>query len=203
MGEPEALRKPAEARSGRRLEPFEPLGDVVAWPALLLMKAATAVIGADAAFRWLGECLALLPGPVGVLARRRFYRRVLPRWGRNVTVNFGSILVHRSLEIEDDVYIGRYCLVGGDRIGRGAMLADYVRVVAGSHGIDAGSPIRYQPSTYWSVKIGEESWIATGAVVLADVGAGAVVGANSVVTRPIEDEMIAAGNPARDLHRRR
>jgi glycosyltransferase involved in cell wall biosynthesis len=45
--------------------------------------------------------------------------------------------------------------------------------------------------------VGEGAWIGTGAIILADVGKGTVVAAGSVVTKPLPDNVIAAGAPAR------
>jgi acetyltransferase-like isoleucine patch superfamily enzyme len=41
------------------------------------------------------------------------------------------------------------------------------------------------------------SWIGSNAVVMADVGAGCIVGAGAVVTRPLPPRVLAAGVPAR------
>ncbi len=50
--------------------------------------------------------------------------------------------------------------------------------------------------------VGKDAWIGTGAVLLPDVeiGEGAVVGANSVVTRSVPAYSIVAGAPARRVN---
>jgi acetyltransferase-like isoleucine patch superfamily enzyme len=52
------------------------------------------------------------------------------------------------------------------------------------------------------VRIGAGAWIGSTAVVMADVGCHSVVGAGSVVTRPLPDYVIAAGAPARIIRSR-
>jgi virginiamycin A acetyltransferase len=52
------------------------------------------------------------------------------------------------------------------------------------------------------VTIGAGSWIGSGAIVLADVGRNCVIGAGSVVTKPIPDNVVAVGNPARVISSR-
>lgn len=49
--------------------------------------------------------------------------------------------------------------------------------------------------------VGKDAWIGTGAVLLPDmeIGEGAVVGANSVVTRSVPAYSIVAGAPARHI----
>jgi len=47
------------------------------------------------------------------------------------------------------------------------------------------------------VEIGENSWLGNGTILLADVGARCIVGAGTVVTKPLPDGVIAVGNPAR------
>jgi maltose O-acetyltransferase len=49
------------------------------------------------------------------------------------------------------------------------------------------------------VEIGSDVWVGGGAIILPGVriGARAVIGAGSVVTRDIPDNVFAAGNPCR------
>jgi hypothetical protein len=66
------------------------------------------------------------------------------------------------------------------------------------HGIERlDLPVREQPGTWPRVTIGRDSWIGDRAVVLADVGRHCVIGAGSVVTRPLPDYAIAVGVPAK------
>ena len=53
-----------------------------------------------------------------------------------------------------------------------------------------------QPGERRLVRIGEGTWVGSAAVVMADVGRHCVIGAGSVVTKPIPDYSIAAGVPA-------
>jgi acetyltransferase-like isoleucine patch superfamily enzyme len=69
---------------------------------------------------------------------------------------------------------------------------------AAQHGIERlDIPIREQPGTWPRIIIGRDSWIGDRAVVAADVGKHCVIGAGSVVTRPIPDYAIAVGVPAK------
>jgi acetyltransferase-like isoleucine patch superfamily enzyme len=60
------------------------------------------------------------------------------------------------------------------------------------------------PTSKGDVVIGHDVWIGAGATILSGVhiGNGAVVGANSVVTKAVRPYAIAVGNPAREVRRR-
>ena len=78
------------------------------------------------------------------------------------------------------------------------LLSSHVSIIngGGQHGIDRLEvPIREQPGTLPRVTIGRDSWIGDRSVVMADVGRHCVIGAGSVVTKPIPDYAIALGVP--------
>ncbi len=88
---------------------------------------------------------------------------------------------------------------------RNVLLASGVHVPSGmqTHGTDdAETPIRDQAGRLTLVRIGAGSWVGSAAVVMADVGCDSVIGAGSVVTKPIPDRVIAAGAPARVIRSR-
>ena len=53
------------------------------------------------------------------------------------------------------------------------------------------------------IRVGDDCWIATDAIVMNDVAEGAVVGAGAVVVGPVEPFAIVAGNPARLIRKRK
>ncbi|MEW6254279.1 MAG: acyltransferase, partial [Planctomycetota bacterium] len=87
--------------------------------------------------------------------------------GAHVRINMGAVLVSYA-----QITIGSHCLMG-----------EYVSIRDADHGSKPGSLIRNQPHVAAPICIGEDVWIARGAVILKGVtiGAGAVIGANSVV----------------------
>ena len=85
------------------------------------------------------------------------------------------------------------------------LLASNVDVISGTgqHRFeDPDVPVREQGGTFERVTIGADTWIGNRAVVMADVGPQCVVGAGSVVTKPLEARSTAVGSPARAVGRR-
>lgn len=102
--------------------------------------------------------------------------------GKNVYVNFNSTFV-------DDAQI---------YIGDGTMLAPNVTIVAASHPM---SP-KLRAEGYGCnkpVHIGKNVWIASNVTILPGVhiGDNSVIGAGSVVTKDVPENVFAAGNPAK------
>ena len=85
-------------------------------------------------------------------------------------------------------------------------ILDYPVVPSGSkqHGTTRlDVPMREQAGLYETIRIGNDSWIGSGAVVMADVGNHCIVGAGTIVTRRVEDYSVVAGNPERVIGDRR
>jgi acetyltransferase-like isoleucine patch superfamily enzyme len=113
------------------------------------------------------------------------------------------------IKVDNDASVHPRCQINAYKasifIGRGVMLAPNCALYSYDHGIRQGHPIREQPlQSKGDIIIGEEAWLSFGVIVLSGVsiGKGAVIAANSVVTRNIPDGAVAAGNPARVLKMR-
>jgi acetyltransferase-like isoleucine patch superfamily enzyme len=181
------------------------LATVLVTPPVLLYRVAALLRGSGAGFPGWSQAFALLPGLPGVYLRRAFYHRVLPRFGADACVEFGTVFSHHTAEVGRGVYIGPYCVIGDVSIGDDVLLSSHVSVLNGGrqHGVDRlDVPIREQPGVWPRVTIGRDSWVGERSVVMADVGEQTVVGAGSVVVRPLEDRVIAVGSPARVLRAR-
>jgi acetyltransferase-like isoleucine patch superfamily enzyme len=137
----------------------------------------------------------------GVYLRQIFYRQTLAECGRDIYFGWQSVFSKPSARIGDNVYIGRRCSVGWADIGTGSMLADGVQILSGGrqHGRAPSASHRHQdqPQEFRRVTIGSGAWLGTNAVIMADVGAGTIVGAGAVVNRPLPPHKVATGVPAR------
>lgn len=108
--------------------------------------------------------------------------------GSHVRLNTGTMIVAST-----EVTIGNDCLIG-----------EYVSIRDGNHGTKMGQAMRLQEEDRAPIHIGDDVWLGRGVVVLKGVtiGGGAIVAANSVVTKDIPENTIAAGSPAVVIKRR-
>lgn len=178
------------------------LSTLLVLPAVVLYRLASLPMGVGRAFPGWSQAFSLLPGVSGVYLRRAFYWWVLPRMGKDVWIGFGTVLSHPTAEFGDTVYVGVGCMLGDVTLEDDVLLGSHVSIINGNrqHGIDRlDVPIREQPGNYPRVTIGRDSWIGDRSIVMADVAPQCVVGAGSVVTKPLPERAIAVGNPARVL----
>ena len=132
--------------------------------------------------------------------------------GNNVFIGRNTSLVCK----EGEIRIGDYSNIGTDcallsetkiEIGRYVFLAGRCYLVAGgNHGFkDRETPIMFQPSlSKGGITVEEDVWLGASVTVLDGVvlGKGSVVGAASLVNRPIPPYSIAYGVPARRVQER-
>ena len=119
----------------------------------------------------------------------------------------GQILIGASSWISRD---GHLQSTGQIQIGQNVLIGEFVSIRDTTHGYqDIGLPIKEQPDVSGSVVIEDGVWIGRGCLIQAKpptvltIGRGAIVGANSVVTRSIPAMEIWAGAPARLIKSRR
>jgi acetyltransferase-like isoleucine patch superfamily enzyme len=175
-------------------------------PSLLSYAMRRPILGRDRALEGSAQALALVPGLAGEYLRRAFLSQVLDGCANSVTVQFGTLFSQAGARLDARVYVGPRCHLGLVHLEPDVLLAAGVHVPSGgaTHGIaDPDRPIRDQPGTRQLVRIGEGTWVGSAAVIMADVGRHCVIGAGSVVTRPIPDYSIAAGVPATVIRSRR
>jgi len=85
------------------------------------------------------------------------------------------------------------------------MIGPYVSIRAADHCFDnLSEPIRCQGHTPGKIVIEDNCWIAGHVTITRNVtiGSGSIVGANSVVTKDIPKNSVAAGNPAKVIRSR-
>ena len=114
-----------------------------------------------------------------------------------------EILGVENLVIGDDTCIAWHCQIdarAGLRIGNHVAIASYVKVVAGSHDLEAPE--------FWSISgpiyIDDYVWIATGALIGYGVrlGTGSVVTANTLVSKNVAPYKIVGGSGGKAMGER-
>ena len=174
-------------------------------PSLLSFAVRAMLVGRNRALESSSQALSLIPGLAGQYLRRAFLSRVLAHCAPTTAISFGTLFSQAGARIDDNVYIGPRCHLGLVHLERDVLVGPGVHIPSGArtHGTgEPGLPIRDQEQARARVRVGTGTWIGSAAVVMADVGHHAVIGAGAVVTRPMEDRVVAGGVPARVIKRR-
>lgn len=114
----------------------------------------------------------------------------------------GKSRIAKDLIAEEYVYIGPNChIYSGVEIGKYTMLAPQVKIIGQDHNYNFPTiPIIFsgRPKQTKTI-IGRDVWIGYGAFISKGVriGDGAIVAANSVVTKDVEPYAVVGGSPAK------
>ncbi len=209
MATPENKVKVAPDRYSPVREMVKALARFVAFiavsPLLLAFFVNAALVGRNRALESSSQLLSLWPGMSGQYLRRAFLQHVLNRCHHSALIEFGTLFSQAGAILDENVYVGPRCQLGLVRLERDVLLASGVQIPSGGkthYFDDPDTPIRAQGGERRMVTIGAGAWIGTGAIILADVGKGTVVAAGAVVTKPLPENVIAAGIPARVIRNR-
>ena len=107
-----------------------------------------------------------------------------------------------NIELGERVFFNFNCVVLDVctvRIGSFALFGPAVQIYTPLHPLDA--ELRRREEYGKPIEIGADVWVGGGAIILPGVriGARAVIGAGSVVTRDVPEATFAAGNPCRAI----
>jgi maltose O-acetyltransferase len=133
--------------------------------------------------------------------RRRILRELFGQGGDSVWMqppffcDYGA-----NIELGERVFFNFNCVVLDVcrvRIGSFSLFGPAVQIYTPMHPMDAA--LRRQQEYGKPVEIGADVWVGGGAIILPGVtiGSRAVIGAGSVVTRDVPENVFAAGNPCR------
>jgi virginiamycin A acetyltransferase len=153
-------------------------------------------------FKFFAQWVALIPGLPGDYLRVAYYHMTLEECPLYSRVSFGSFFAQSSVVIGSGVYIGAYCVIGSCRIGERTQVASHVQVFAGGRQhsrTDDGAILGADERFFEQLIIGSDCWIGASALIMADIGSGSTIGAGAVVPRPVPENVVAVGNPARIL----
>jgi maltose O-acetyltransferase len=137
--------------------------------------------------------------------RRRMLQGLFARGGDSVLLeppfycDYGS-----NIELGERCFFNFNCVildVCPVRIGDFSLFGPSVQIYTPLHPFNAEE--RRKKEYGAPIEIGSDVWVGGGAIILAGVkiGSRAVIGAGSVVTRDIPDDVFAAGNPCRVIRK--
>jgi maltose O-acetyltransferase len=135
--------------------------------------------------------------------RRRILSDLFARGGDSVWMQPPFFCDYGShIELGERVFFNFNCVVLDVcpvRIGAFTLFGPAVQIYTPLHPFDAERRRREEFGK--PVEIGADVWVGGGAIILPGVtiGARAVIGAGSVVTRDVPEGVVAAGNPCRVL----
>jgi virginiamycin A acetyltransferase len=151
------------------------------------------------------QLLSLIPGKMGSYCRVAFNRITMSHCHPETVIGFATLFSQIDTEIHQGVYIGPQCNIGSCVIEKNTLIASGVHIMSGSgqHNFDdLDTPIQQQGGKYEKIKIGEDSWVGNGCLIMANIGKKCIIGAGSVVSKDIPDYSIAVGNPAKVIRNR-
>src|SRR4051795_3085710 len=133
--------------------------------------------------------------------RRQIYLQLFGKGGDTVWMqppffcDYGS-----NIELGERVFFNFNCVVLDVcpvKIGDYTLFGPSVQILTPMHPLDA--ELRRKQEFAKPIQIGSDVWVGGGALILPGVriGSRAVIGAGSVVTRDIPEDVFAAGNPCR------
>ena len=146
---------------------------------------------------------------------KRIMRKILKKLLKLLLKNMPNFRLRAAMlrwcgyAVGEDVYIGEDLIIVdepddwglvtiGDRV---AISPRVTLVVSSRPNFSRIAP--YVPVKHAPIAIGHDVWLGTGVVILPGtvIGDGAVVAANSVVTRHVEPYTIVGGTPARPIRK--
>lgn len=110
-----------------------------------------------------------------------------------------------NIKIGENFYSNHGCIildVNEVKIGNNVLLAPGVKISTATHPID---PVERAAGKEYAlpIEIEDNVWIGAGVIILPGVkiGANTVIGAGSVVTKDIPENVVAVGNPCRVIRK--
>lgn len=133
--------------------------------------------------------------------RRRILRELLGAGGDDVWIQPPFFCDYGS-----NIFLGKKCFfnfnctvldVCAVRVGDHTLFGPAVQIYTATHPMDAGRRRTHEFGR--PIVIGSDVWVGGGAIICPGVtiGSRSIIGAGSVVTREIPDDVFAAGNPCR------
>jgi acetyltransferase-like isoleucine patch superfamily enzyme len=136
--------------------------------------------------------------------------------GENTHFKMGAklVIIHPNPNVSQKIVIGSHCEIGVDSmldysgsifVGNDVWISQNVKVFTHTHPVSGTALKRLNTLTYHPLTIEDDAWLGAGSIILPSVGRigkGAIIGAGAVVTKPVNDYDVVAGNPAKKIGNR-
>lgn len=143
---------------------------------------------------------------LGYFSRRCFYKKTLAYCGEDLMVHFGAYITSPSTRLGNRVSIEENSIVSKATIGNNVIIASNVVLLSSGlhHEVDNLDVLFHDSILETSpINIGDNCWIGVNSTIMNDIASGSIVGAQSVLTKPItEENCLYVGVPAK-LYRKR
>lgn len=141
------------------------------------------------------------------------YKYLFKKIGKNVIFDPFSNFSYKTIEIGDDVFIGKNAFFQATdssiTIKNKVMFGPNVTIMGGDHRIDVLGEYMIDvktklPENDQPVIINEDVWVGANVIILKGVtiGEGSIIAAGSLVNKNVEEYTIVGGVPAKTLKRR-
>ena len=130
----------------------------------------------------------------------------LKKCGRDIIVHYGSFIVYPETEIGQKCAIEEYSIVSLCNIGDDVIIAARCSIMSGSkhHDVtDIHNTFYNSKSVIKKIQLGDNLWIGTHSVIMADISSHTAVAAGSVVTKTFPEYSVIGGVPARIIRDRK
>ncbi len=134
----------------------------------------------------------------------QFLKKVLGNVGAGCVIHSPFLFdIGRNIHLGENVFINYNCVILDMTevyIGNNVMIGPNVTISTASHSLSKMSRRRKEGHAM-SIEIGDDVWIGCNVSILPGVkiGKGAVIGAGSVVTSDIPENVLAVGVPAKSI----
>lgn len=157
-------------------------------------------------FPFVSEFISRIPFSIGWKFRRAVYHQLLPAIAPDTILHYGVKIEDRKTSFGKDTWVSSGCYLDYVIIKDHVLIGPNAILLSGGkhHRTDnLDIPIKLQGNTEKKpIHIDNGAWIGAGAIIMADIGHDAIIGAGAVVTKPVPPYAVAAGNPAKIIRMR-
>lgn len=139
------------------------------------------------------------------------FRRVFIRnkhvieFGKNITLAHNCFISPVSLRVGNNCWLGvNNFICGKVEIGNDVILGPNVSIPGATHSVNSNRPFIGSPAHIEGTTIEDSVWVGSNSTIIdgIKIGKGAVIAANSAVTKDVPPYAVVAGVPARILRYR-